>query len=141
MTNIGSYFKDAFAETVKYGQQVRFKYYDTSFGAGSYYNDDATLTYSGTTWESGVVQPLDKSQGSSEAMLVQQGQLLTDDSKVYIAGAVQTSGTMKIGLGSPPSAEYFVIENGVIDWTINAESIYKKIYIRQLTTGSLIGET
>ncbi len=140
MANIGSDFKEGFEEVLQYGQLVRIRYFNPSFGAGSYYDDDVTLTVSGNLWISGVVQPIDASRGSSDAILVEQGKLLTDDTKLYIDGTVDTSGTLRIGLGSPPTDEYSLLPEGVINWKVNAEPIVNKLYIRRLTTGSLLGE-
>jgi len=141
MSNIGSDFKDGFEEVLNYGQLTRFKYFNNSFGAGSYYDDDTTLTQSGNDlWVSGVVQPISQSRGSSDAILLEQGKILTNDTKLYVGGEIGTSGTLKIGLGSPVANEYSVLVDGVVSWSVNAESIVKKVYIRRLTTGSLVGE-
>ena len=136
----GSEARKDFEEVLAYGQPSRIKYYDTSYGAGSYYDDDVTLTLSGTTWITGLVQPVTAGRGSSEAVLVQQGQLLTNDSKIYVTGTVDTSGIIKIGLGSPSINEYSVVGDGITSWNINGEIIYKKIFVRLLTNGSLVGE-
>ena len=141
MANVGSDFKEGFEEVQKYGQLVRLKYFNSSFGAGSYYDDDEVLTQSGTDlWISGVVQPIDQSRGSNDAGLIEQGELLSNDTKLYIEGTIGTSGALKIGLGSPPSNEYSIIDKGVVSWSVNDEPIVKKVYIRRLTTGSLPGE-
>ena len=141
MGNTGSELKQDFEEILTYGQQVRFRYFNESYGAGSYYDDDVSLTQSGDDlWVSGLVQPIDQSRGSSDAVLLEQGKILNDDSKLYVMGTVGTSGTYKIGLGSPVANDYSPLNTGVISWTINDEPIYYKVYIRQLTTGSLMGE-
>ncbi len=141
MSLTGSEVRDSFEEALKYGQLIRLKYYNISYGAGSYYDDDVTLTQSGTdNWISGLVQPIDASRGSYEASLVEQGKLLNNDSKVYILGNIVTSGTLKVGLGSPPTSEYSVLNDGIISWNINGEQVIKKMYLRYLTNGSLMGE-
>ena len=141
MANIGSDFKEGFEEVLKYGQLIRIKYFNPSYGAGSYYDDDITLTQSGSDlWISGVVQPIDASRGSSDTVLLEQGKILTNDTKLYVEGATNTSGTFKIGLGSPPSSEYSILREGIITWDVNAEPIVNKLYIRRLTNGSLMGE-
>jgi len=143
-TNIGSDFKEGFEEVLKYGQQLRIKYYTPNWGAGSYYDDDITLTQSGSDlWISGVVQPIDSSRGSSDAILLEQGKILMNDSKIYIDGSTQTGSgdlQLKIGLGSPVATEHSIAYEGVISWPINAEPIVKKVYIRNLPNGSLVGE-
>ncbi len=141
MSNVGSDFKDGLNEVLKYGQLVRFRYFNSSYGAGSYYDDDVTLSQSGNDiWVSGVVLPIDQSRGSSDAVLLEQGKLLTNDTKLYVEGTVTCSGTYKVGLGSPPAGEYSILNQGVVTWNVNDEPIVNKLYIRVLPTGSLIGE-
>jgi len=134
-----------FNEIMKYGEQIRFKYYNQSFGAGSYYDDDVVLTQSGNDyWCSGLVQPIDNKFGSYEALLLQQGKITMDDKKIYVDNIVQTSGLgpIKIGItGSPTTRQYEIINDGnIISWNINGSPIYKKIYCRFLTNGSFVGE-
>jgi len=141
-------FQGGVEEALKYGQQIRLRYFNYSFGPGSYYDDDVTLTVSGDDyWTSGVVLPITSPQGSSEATLVEQGKILTNDTKLYIQGSINTSGELKIGLGSngtgspvPITGEYSIISQGVSKWNVNATPILKKLYIRKLLTGSLTGE-
>jgi len=134
-------FQNGVDEALKYGQQIRIKYYNVGFGAGSYYDDDATLTQSGAGfWCSGVILPISNAQGSSEAILMEQGKLLTNDTKLYVDGSINTSGTIKIGLGSPVNGEYSLLSEGVKKWNVNDTSILKKLFIRKLLTGSLMGE-
>ncbi len=130
-------------EILNYGEPIRFKYYNISYGAGSYYDDDVTLTQSGTNaWASGLVQPIDQSRGSTDAILLEQGKILMNDSKIYVLGSVQTSGLgqIKVSIGSPTFQEYQIINDGTIQWVVNGSPVYKKIYVRFLTNGSFIGE-
>lgn len=123
-----------------YGQIVRFKYYSTS-GALANYDDDVVLAQSGSlVWTSGLLQPIDQKRGSYDAVLMEQGKILQNDSKLYINGDINTSGVIKIGIGSPVTREYSVLDIGVNTHNINGENIYKKVYIRYLTNGSFIGE-
>jgi len=135
-------FQNGVSEALTFGQKIRIKYYNISYGAGSYYDDDVILTQSGTDyWCSGVILPLSNSRGSSDAVLLEQGKILTNDIKLYVDGNVPTSGTIKIGLGSPTiSDEYSLLSEGIMKWSVNANDILKKLYIRRLTNGSLIGE-
>ena len=130
-------------EALKYGEQIRFKYYSTAY-IGEY-DDDIKLTQSGTDfWTSGLVQPITNKQFNSDAILLQQGKILLDDKKVYVRGDVQTSGLgpIKIGMnGSPTSQQYQILGDGeVTEWSVNGTPIYKKIYCRFLTNGSFLGE-
>jgi len=138
---IVSDFQNGVAEALKFGQQIRIKYYGVGYGAGSYYDDDVTLTQSGTNfWTSGVILPISNGRGSSEAVLLEQGKLLINDTKLYIDGSINVSGTLKIGLGSPVTGEYSLLGEGVKQWSVNETSILKKLFIRKLITGSLVGE-
>jgi hypothetical protein len=137
--------KQDITSILSYGEQVRFKYYNQSLGAGSYYDDNVTYTQSGNDyWCSGLVCPIDSRLGGRDSLLLQQGKILYDDKKLYVTGDVQTSGLgpIKIGMtGSPTTQQYQIIEDGqVTSWGVNGTIIYKKIYIRYLTNGSFIGE-
>jgi hypothetical protein len=144
MTSFSDDFINGFNNALDYGQIARIKYYTQSFGAGSYYDDDVALTQSGTNlWISGVVLPITQNRGSNDAVLLQQGKIFTNDTKLYIRSNISTSGIIKIGLGSYTNmsgCEYSVIDEGIISWGINNVPIYKKLYIRYLTNGSLMGE-
>lgn len=141
--SIATELKTDFDEVLKYGDLIRLKYFNISYGAGSYYDDDISLTQSGTDlWTSGLIQPVTSKQGSTDALLLQQGKILIGDKKVYVNGETQTSGLgpIKIGLGSPPQ-EYHILEDGnVTQWDINGSPIYKKVYCRYLVNGSFVGE-
>jgi len=137
-------FQNGVLEALKFGQQLRIKYYNVGFGAGSYYDDDVQLTQSGADyWISGVVLPISNTRGSSDAVLLEQGKILMNDTKLYIRGAINTSGTIKIGLGSYTNmsgCEYSLLSEGVTKWDVNDTPILKKLFIRRLTNGSLMGE-
>lgn len=142
---IVSELQDDIKQILSYGEQIRIKYYNLSYGAGSYYDDDTTLTQSGNDlWTSGLILPIDTRTGGYDALLLQQGKVTLDDKKVYVLGTIQTSGLgpVKIGIGSPTlSREYQILEDGqVIQWHLNGSPVYKKIYVRFLTTGSFLGE-
>ena len=141
-------FQNGVSEALLYGQQIRLRYFNVGYGAGSYYDDDVQLTRSGVDyWTSGVILPITSPQGSSEATLMEQGKILTNDTKLYIDGSINTSGELRIGLGSngtgspvPIIGEYEMLTQGVTKWDVNATPILKKLYIRKLLTGSLTGE-
>ena len=142
---IVSDLRNDFNEILKYGEQVRFKYYTVGDNFSDYYDDDTILIQSGSDlWVSGVVQPISSNQYSSDALLKEQGKILFDDKKLYVAGDIQTSGLgpIKIGMdGSPPTMEYQILEEGqVTTWGVNGSPVYKKLYVRYLNNGSFIGE-
>ncbi len=143
MTALSDEIKADFNQILSYGEQVRFKYYNQTVVGG--YDDDINLVQSGTDfWVSGIVQPISTKAFSSDALLLQQGKILLDDKKLYVNGEVQTSdlAPIKIGMnGSPTTQQYQILEDGQItEWDVNGVSIYKKIFVRYLPTGSFIGE-
>ena len=120
------------------GTSARFRYYSIT-DTGSYYDDSYKYVQSGTdVWVSGLQQPIKGSQGSSEARLIEQGKLTTNDSRLYVLGTVNTSGAaIKVGLGSPNTSQFSLLGDGIESWPLGAEIVYKKMFIRELPTGSL----
>lgn len=122
-----------------YGQVMRIRYFNVS-GADAGYDDDVTLTKSGTDlYISGAHFPLK----SSEAYLKEQGRIPEDTSIMYLPGNINTSGPFRIGMGGSPASgtrEYAPIEDGIKNWWIGDEVVYKKMYVQLLTTGSLAEE-
>lgn len=124
-----------------HGEKIRFKYYNVS-GATTDYDDGIALSLSGAAyWASGLVQPVGTGKNASyEAVLLEQGKLLNSDVKIFIDGTINTSGTFKVGLGSPSFREYALTADGVSAHNVNGEIVYKKLVMRYLHTGSLQGE-
>ena len=122
----------------EFGSVIRIRYYTSAIN-GSYYDDNASLSKSGSDlWTSGIIQPLSFKRGSYDSTLLEQGKILENDSVLYILGTIQTSGIFKIGLGSPVVKEYTYLNDTA--WRINDDVIYKKLYVRYLPNGSLTGE-
>lgn len=121
------------------GNQIRMRYFTKTFpGGGSYYDDEITISRSGSdVWTSGLVQPLNQRTTSDEAQYVEQGILLMNDIKCYVDGLEDTSGLFIVGIGSPPAEEYRAIEALQSQQQIQGSDIYKKLFLRVLTTGSL----
>jgi len=138
MAIAGELFTDLKSTVNTYGQAVRFRYFVGSIGAGSYDDDISLFKEGNDTWVSGLVQPI----GKAENDLVQQGLLKTDDLKVYFDSSVNVSGTWRLGIGgSPPAQEYGLTEDNLRNSPlINGSVIYHKVFVRKLTTGSLVGE-
>lgn len=103
-------------------------------GAGSDYDDVVTTTSTGSVQTSGVIFPVTTSQGSSEALLIEQGKLLTEDKTLY-TGSVNTSGALVFNIDTN---FYSVIPDGIQEWEIGGNVIFKKIFLRSNRTGSLI---
>ena len=125
------------------GTQVRINYYTKT--TGSIYDDDVTLTVGSSVWTSGVIFPLNTYPSSTDAVLVQQGKLDSNDSKLFLSGGVGLTGEdgiVKIGVGGSPIPlnEFFVMPLGIHNHQVGVVNIYKKVWIRSLQNGSLIGE-
>lgn len=136
----GIEFNNALLEA---GGPIRFRYFSVSTpGAGSYYDDDITLAQSGADlWISGVVQPLKGGAFSQDGILLQQGLVKENDLRLYVAGSIDTSTTgsttWKVGLGSPVRDDYSLTGEGVQGWEVGGVTVYKKMFISRLLTGSL----
>ena len=127
--------KTSFKQIYYYGDLVRLKYF--SYEAGSVYDDEFSLVQSGSNiWASGLLMPI----GASESAYVEQGKLRNDDRVLYLGGDVNVSGIFKIGIGSPVRDEYALTGDGIKNYTLNGSVIYRKMFIRLLPNGSLVGE-
>lgn len=117
---------------------VLFRYYNKTIG--SVYDDDVTLTLGSTLWTRGVVESLNKTEGSTDANLLEQGKIRDTDSKLYLHGSLVLTGSnsmFTVQIGSPTGEIYSLIPEGGIDHQVNGVPIFKAGYIRRLTTGSL----
>jgi len=128
---------------LKYGGQVRINHYTGSVSVDKH-DDAQKLTLSGSSvWTSGLVLPLTSLEGSEDAVLMQQGKIKTSDKKIFFAGDVEMTDTMKFSLGSPigsTTESFSIVPGGVSQWPGAGTAVYKKVYVRYLPTGSLIGE-
>jgi len=125
----------------KAGKPVRVAYFTQTIG--SVWDDEVTLVESGTIWTSGIVLPLSRDKGSTDAALLEQGKLIDSDLKLFVHGSLVIAGSedaVRIRLGSPTGEEYTTIVPPGIAPEVQNQSIYRRVYIRRLTNGSLIGE-
>jgi hypothetical protein len=102
------------------------------------YDDSIVVGGSSVSYASGLIFPITNKMGSDEQVLLEQGKITNRDKKVYILGSnlITTSGLI-VGLGSP-STEYFkVINDGVTEFEINGSPVYKKMFLRHSNTGSV----
>ena len=126
---------------LNYGDRIRIKYFVGSVGS-AFYDDQQVLTQTGTDiWTSGLIQPINTSIGGYDASFLEQGKIMQNDSKLYINGRINTSGILRIGVGSPSTREYSMLPDGTNVQLINGSPVYKKVFIRILPLGSLYGET
>jgi len=122
----------------KAGKPIGITYYTLSHTLGSVWDDDVALTKSGNTlWTSGIVLPV----GQAESVLVEQGKLLDNDQRLYVNGSLGFTGSefqVEVQLGSSTvTDQIFTTIPGGIAPEVEGQRIYKKTYIRRLTTGSL----
>ena len=129
----------------KGGTQIRVRYFSQT--VGSVYDDDTTLAVSGNDlWTSGVFLPLSNQVGGPDRILVEQGKLSNDDSKLFTHGSlIFTSGVtqVKINIGSPlnPDKEYSMLQIGPTSHSVSETPIYRTVYLRKIGgVGSLLGE-
>lgn len=97
--------------------------------SGNDYDDVLTYTQTGSYVTSGLFFPIKAKQGSSEAMLMEQGKILLSD-KVLYTGSVALSGNIVFTIGSK---QYGLINDGILEYNINSDIIYKKMFVRAYT--------
>ena len=121
----------------KFGDILRFQYFTESLG--SVWDDERTLAQSGNNvWVSGIVQSIDTKQGSSDMVLFEQGRISYDDKKLYVNGSILTTSGARVFtvmVGSP--GPIYKQTEGTIIEGIKETDVYKKVYLRLLSTGSL----
>ena len=118
---------------------VTLSSYTFTTGSDSY-DDQRTVTQVGSTVTSGLEFPVggtNSNSSSVDAMLLEQGKLKTSDKKLYLFGNISISGNSVIGLGSPTAVQHTVISDGIQQYSINGTPVYKKIFVRVDTAGSL----
>jgi len=127
----------------KYGTTVKIKHYSETYVSGSF-DDNVTRTQSGNTiYVSGIILPVNYKdiQSSFNAVSTEQGRLQTTDKKIFIPGATETTAVMKFGIGSPTYTEHSVMPPGVTAVPpLDGQVVYKKVFLRVLTLGTLTGE-
>lgn len=137
-SELGKDFSDLITS---HGRIIRFRYFTKAFpGGGSYFDDDTTLSSPSDVWASGFILPGLGENVSVDPQLREQGLLQDTDMRLYVNGSITTSGTFKVGLGSPIEGEYAPVEDGVENWPPIAPIVYKKMFLRFLPTGSLAEE-
>jgi hypothetical protein len=121
----------------EFGSKMRFQYFVAS-GAAANYDDNVAYTQTGSTvWCNGIINIMTSTQGSNDAILLERGRVLQSDLKVYVGGSINTSGIFTVGLGSPVTQVYTIIPQGTDAPMVDNTPIYKMMFLRALTTGSL----
>ena len=125
------------AGIIQYGKQFRFRYFTVTAGSNTY-DDDVTIAKSGNdVWVSGLNFPVKGEGGSNDAQLLSQGLIQLNDQKLYVNGSIDTSGTFLVGVGSPATQEMALTSGGVQALELEDNKVYKKLFLRHLTAGSL----
>lgn len=120
------------------GRNLRFRYYTEVIG--SVYDDERTLTFSGTSiYASGLVFPLRNTDGSDDQILLEQGRIKEGDMKFFVAGSLDTTSGAKVVTVtiSGLNEVYRNITFGVNVPQLQNDDIYKKFYGRLVPGGSL----
>ena len=123
------------------GNVLRIRYFTENLG--SVWDDDRTITASGNNlYLSGIILKIDATRGSEDQVLLEQGRIRYDDSKIFINGSIQTTSgqqvfTIAISGTSATERVYREIEQGVSMPQYFGTNIYKKIYCREIPLGSL----
>ena len=140
MTDYASGLREDINEALRYGTLCRIRYFNVGSFTGSY-GDIQTLIQSGTDlYCSGLPFPI-SSNSASEAAMLEQGVVTTDDRIVFLNGLISVSGFFKIGIGSPSTnSEYEPLRVGVNTQNLSNNPVYHKLFVRKLITGSCVGE-
>ena len=123
------------------GNVLRIRYFTEA--VGSVWDDDRTISASGNSlYISGVIQKINATRGSEDQILLEQGRIRYDDSKIFINGSIQTASgalTCTIGISGTSTTErtYREITPGGIVSPYFGQNIMKKLYVRELQNGSL----
>jgi hypothetical protein len=126
--------------TNKAGQIIKIVKYTKIYDAD--YDEVESLKASSTIWTSGIILPLTSKTSSSEQILLEQGLIKNDDSKLFVSGNITFTDEgkdIKIQIGSPTGLNYALILPGVENISVQGTNVYKVAYVRALT-GSLYGE-
>lgn len=117
----------------------RIRYYIETIG--SVWDDDSKgYAQSGTdVYISGLFFSLDNTKGSSDQVLMEQGRIKYEDSKIFVNGSVETTSGNRVFTIAASGADqvYREIQPGVNMPEYFGTDIYKKIYVRLVPGGSL----
>lgn len=120
------------------GRPLRIRYYTETIG--SVWDDERILSLSGTDiYISGIIQKIDSTKGSEDQVLQEEGRIKFDDSKMFVAGSIDTTSGARIFTISISGLNtvYREITQGAIMPQYYGDNIYKKLYLRFLEGGSL----
>ena len=122
------------------GNVFKVKYFTETIG--SVYDDDRTVTQSGAdTFISGLYMSLDNTQGSDDQVLMEQGRLKYNDSKIYFDSSVETGSGVRVFTIEYSGASFIQgfreIQPGTNIPQYYGVEPFKRIFVRDLVGGSL----
>lgn len=120
------------------GQTLRVRYYTATIG--SVWDDERTLTQSGNDlYISGFFSSVDGTKGSFDEVLLEEGRISYNDSKMFVNGSIQTTSGGRVFTMSLSGVNivYREILPGVNTQNLQGYQPYKIVYVRELQTGSL----
>ena len=135
MPGVASILEKGLKVLFKHGQVNQINLISFAINTGSY-DDETISTLTGSNIVSGLFFPIVAQQGSSEALLLEQGKILLKD-KILYTGSVNTSGNLLIEVGSKTGDWYTIIPDGVQTWEINGSIVLNKMFLRHTIPGSL----
>lgn len=135
MPGVASILEKGLNSILKNGQVNQINLVSFAINSGSY-DDETVGSVTGSNIVSGLFFPITSNQGSTEAMLLEQGKILTKD-KVLYTGSVNTNGNILIEVGSKTGDWYTIIPDGIQTWEINGSVILNKMFLRHTIPGSL----
>lgn len=91
------------------------------------YDEPTHKSINGSVALSGLVFPVKSKEGSTEAMLMEQGKITYSD-KVLYTGSVNISGNQFIDING---INYTIIPDGVMTYSVGGETVYNKFFIRE----------
>jgi len=143
MVNPVSYRETLNKFILKNGELSRLQYFTSSFNTGSYDDENAPSQSGADVWVRTIVQPVNV-RDSSDRNFLEQGIITHKDQRAWFVGSIDffpgDVTLTKVGLGSPTTTQYKLLDEGVTEWKISGVPVYKKAFFRELNNGSWLGE-
>jgi hypothetical protein len=138
MPSIYSFLNDGLNYILDNSNNCLIKLVNYTQAGSQYYDDYMTQVNAGSSWISGLIFPVKAKTGSNEALLMEQGKLLTNDKVIFIKGSVNVNSSgLLVGIGSPVNKYYTLIADGITTYEVNGSPVYKKLYVRHTINGSI----
>ena len=116
---------------------IRITYYNTQTFTAASYDDEQLVNASGVSVSGGcILQPI----GASDKQYIDQGLADWNDSKMFLAGSIDTKTNMQVLVGNNGSL-YYVLPNGITRYDVSGTTIYQRVFVRKLVSGQHPGLT